>query len=89
MGGVEDANSEYDSEHDSVKSVSDSFSESFNNFCETGDFGDAKVFINGKEYNNWEEVKKYGKKKHGIASGWMMFPFPLVVIVAYILLGVF
>ena len=55
----------------------------------SGDWGDAKVYINGKKYDSWDDVNVAFKDKYGIEKTWLKFPFPLVVIIAYILIGVF
>ena len=53
--------------------------------CE--DWTDAKVIVNGEEYNSWHDAEVMFKDKYDIEKAWMKFPFPLVAIIAYLLLG--
>jgi len=55
----------------------------------SGDWEDAKVFINGKKYDSWKDVEVAFQDKYGMRKTWLKFPFPLVAIIAYILIGVF
>lgn len=53
---------------------------------------EGNVVINGKEYDSWRDARDewgHGVKKDSKAHAWYRFPFPLVVTIAYILLGVF
>lgn len=51
---------------------------------------DAKVIINGEEYDSWKDAHKdLGHGYKHSKNNWMKFPFPLLVIIAYILVGVF
>jgi len=57
-------------------------------FNEAGDEGEwvkAKVIVNGKPYDSWEDYKDICSKR----KAWVKFPFPLLVLLVYILLGVF
>lgn len=50
------------------------------------------VVVNGKEYDSWRDAHEewgHGYKKGSKANAWHKFPFPLLVIIAYIFLGVF
>jgi HTH-type transcriptional regulator/antitoxin HipB len=53
------------------------------------DWSDAKLYINGKKYDSWHDAEIAFKDTYGIEKTWLKFPFPLVVIIGYILLGVF
>lgn len=53
---------------------------------------DGSVVINGKKYESWQDAHNewgYKKEGHHKMSAWSKFPFPLLVILIYILLGVF
>ena len=52
-----------------------------------GDWDDAAVIVNGKRYDSWEDAHVAFKDRYGIEKTWLKFPFPLVVIIAYILIG--
>ncbi|MEY8561695.1 helix-turn-helix transcriptional regulator [Eggerthellaceae bacterium 3-80] len=52
------------------------------------------VTINDKHFDSWQEAHTYyhfdknEKKKNPVASAWLSFPFPLVVIVGYLIWGI-
>ena len=56
---------------------------------ETVVWNDEGVYVNGEHYDSWHDAHDAFKKRHGFGKVWLKFPFPLVVIIAYILIGAF
>lgn len=52
-------------------------------------WSDEQVVVNGKEYDSWHEARKDWGHDDNHSKAWLRFPFPLVIVTAYILLGVF
>ena len=55
--------------------------------------GDGSVTINGKTYDSWQDARRdlggHGdKQRNGIARAWSKFPFPAVLLLAYLILGI-
>jgi len=49
----------------------------------------AGVFVGNTDDGTWHHARNFLRKEYGTRSMWLRFPFPLVVIIAYILIGIF
>ena len=47
------------------------------------------VVVNGRHYDSWKEAHQAFSDRYGMERAWLKFPFPMIVIIVYVMLGVF
>ncbi len=50
-------------------------------------WSEGDVIINGTRYDSWDDAQRHWTSRRGIGKAWAMFPFPIVAIIAYLLIG--
>ena len=72
-------------EHNSNKDWFSAGDDEGNTFC----YSDGRVVVNGKEYDSWRDAHNDRGNGCKQSRAWIRFPFPLLIVTAYILLGIF